>query len=235
MDYSRNAKYFEKSSIKSYVIMVVIGALILLGGMSSNSFGTAIFGLAIAGLGGFLIFGKKGGRPTDSEIDQICAKECADLKSRAMKKLGLDEDQVAEAAPISFDGYSYENIGSEYKAQKGEDNKYRSSNYKATMFLFSAEQVYCYEYTFSIIVDEKKETTEEYFYRDIVSAATATDTKKYDYKVGKKSESFSITTEYFRLTVPGAQIHAYIRDMSTAERSINAMKSLLRSKKQQKS
>lgn len=230
MDYSRNTKYFQQVSIKPYVIMIVVGVLILLG----SSIGTTIVGLAVAGLGGFLIFSKTGGRPTDSEIDQICAGECADLKSRAMKKLGLDEDQVTEAAPIDFSGYTYKNIRSEVRYQLGKDNRTRTSNYMATMFLFSAEQVYCYKYMFSIIADEKNESTEEYFYRDIVSASTQSDSKSYTSKDGKSQATFN--TEYFKLTTSGGTfVDAMIFDMSTADRSINAMKSLLRSKKQQKS
>lgn len=232
MDYARNKKYFEESNFKGAIIALVIGGIIFLSGVGSKGGGgAAIFGLIIAGIGGFLIYSKTAGRPTDNEIDQTCKDKAKNIKTQALKKLGLDEDQVTEADPIIFDGYYYKNIRSGCLYRKGKDNIVRSSTYEAVMFFFSAEQVYCYEYRFSIVADEKQESTEEYFYRDIVSAATKSEAVTY--KIDGKDESFNY--EQFKLTTSGGtSIGASILDLGTAERSINAMKSLLRSKKQQK-
>jgi len=230
MDYARNKKYFEGQNLKVPIIVAGIGALILMGGLSSSSFGTIILGLIVGGAGGYLIYLQTGARPTDNEIDQVCSGQLKDLKEKALKKLGLDEDQVKEADPITFNGYYYRNIRSGCLYHKGKDNILRSSTYEGVMFFFSAEQVYCYEHRFSIVADEKQESTEEYFYRDIVSAATKSETVTY--RAGDKDESYSV--EKFSLTTSGGtSISAAIHDMGTAERSINGMKSLLRNKKQQ--
>lgn len=229
MNYDRNKKYFEPGALKPAIITIVVGAVIFLIGLGAGA-GVAIVGLIIAGIGGFLIYSKTSGRPTDSEIDQICMDQVKNLKDLALKKHGLDADQVKEAEPIQFDGYYFENIRAGYLYQMGKDKIPRSSNYEAVSFVFSAEQVYCYKYRFSIITDEKSESTEEYFYRDIVSASTQSDTKTYKTKDGK---DIPINYQYFKLATSGGSLQASILSMGDAERSINGMKSLLRNKKQQ--
>jgi hypothetical protein len=229
MNYDRTKKYFEPLVLKPAIITIVIGAVIFLIGLGAGA-GVAIVGLIVAGIGGFLIYSKTSGRPTDSEIDQICSEHVKGLKGQALNKIGLDEDQVKEADPITFDGYYYKNVRSGCLYQTGKDKIVRSSTYEAVMFFFSAEQVYCYEYRFSIVADEKQETTEEYFYRDIVAAATKSETVTY--KVDGKDENFNY--EKFTLTTSGGtSISASILDMGNADRSIKGMKNLLRNKKQQ--
>ena len=45
---------------------------------------------------------------SDTEIDWICANYVKNnLKPMALKKLGIDEDQVKEVAPIQFHGYYF--------------------------------------------------------------------------------------------------------------------------------
>jgi len=232
MDYNRNKKYFEDQNFKGAIIALIIGGIIFLAGASGGSGGAAVVGLIIAGIGGFLIYSKTSGRPTDSEIDQTCLDQVKNLKDLALQKHGLDADQVKEADPILFSGYYYENIRSGCLYQIGKDNLYRSSNYEAVIFLFSAEQVYCYTNRFSIIADEKQESTDEYFYKDIVSASTASNTKTY---TNKANQEKTINYQFFKLTTSGGtSISASVLNMGDAERAINGMKSLLRNKKSSK-
>lgn len=224
MNYDRNKKYFKHQSLKGAIIILVIGLI-----MTSFT-GGVIYILISVGIGGAIIYSKIAGRPTDSEIDQICQEQIKNLKEQALKKLGIDEDQVKEATPIQFDGYCYENISTAWLYHRGKDRRDRSSNYEAVMFLFSAEQIYCYKYKFSIIAEEKRESTEEYFYRDVVAASTASESKTYKSKDGEVTINF----EFFKLTTSGGtSISAAIFDMGNADRGINSMKSLLRNKKQQ--
>lgn len=150
----------------------------------------------------------------------------------ALKKLGIDEDQVKEASPIFFDGYYYEDIpgAGEWDCKK-EDGVFRSSNYNAVQFFFSADQVYCYQLRFSFVRDKLQETTDEYFYRDIVSVSTQSDSTNWvrDDKSGNVQVSF----EKFKLTTSGGtSIEATVFNLGEKERAIQGMKNLLRSKKQ---
>jgi len=59
------------------------------------------------------------------------------------------------------------------KYKLGLDRRWRSSNYSAVLYLFSADQVYAYRHTFSLLENEKQESTTEVFYGDVESVSTS--------------------------------------------------------------
>lgn len=174
----------------------------------------------------------------DKEIDNAIQTYVeANLKSMALKKLGgLDEDLFREIDPIHFGGYYYKSIptsDSRYPLdiKRGKDGSWRASNYNAVMFFFSADQVYCYQLRFSLLEDNtKQETTDEIFYKDIVSVSTVTDAVEF----GEKDSKQPVGYENFKLTTSGGtSIEATIFNMGKVEHSIQGMKNLVRNKKQQ--
>ena len=160
--------------------------------------------------------------PTDEEYDREVEKNLANIRERALKALGVDEDEVSEIPPISFGGYVFKGAND---IKKGEDNLYRSDKYELVMLLFSAHEVHCYTYNFNTKIDKKTDKTDVYFYKDIVSVSTASDT----IKVG----DYSIDYEYFKLTTAGGTaLSVSLHDMGSAQQSISAMRALLKEKKQ---
>lgn len=218
MDYKKNANYFKPLNLKVPIILVIIGLIAL----SAN----ALVGLLIVAAGIAWIVLQVKGRPTDEEIDAAVTSQLKGMRKRALKKLGVDEDEVSEIAPITFDGYVYDK-----KAiiKQGKDGKYRSSKYQAVMFLFSSNEVHCFTYDFSIVENSQKESTDVYFYKDIVSVSTQTDGTEYSVGKGKSSQ---FDYEYFKLTTTGGtSISCSVRNIDDAQRSINGMRSLIKSKK----
>ncbi len=72
---------------------------------------------------------------------------------------------------------------------------------------------------------EETESTDVYFYKDIVSVSTASETVEV--------LGFKIDYEYFKLTTAGGTaLSVSLRDVDNAQRSINAMRALLKTKKQ---
>lgn len=217
MDYKRNKKYFEPMNLKFGIIICVIGVFLLAV--------SPIIGLLAIAIGVIIIVLQVKGRPTDEEIDATVTSQLRNMKARALKKLGVDEDEVSEIAPITFDGYVYNRA----LIKQGKDGKYRSNKYQAVMFFFSANEVHCFTYDFSITESSQKESTDVYFYRDIVSISTQTDGTEYS--VGK-SKSSQFDYEYFRLTTTGGtSISCAVRNVDDAQRSIRGMRSLIKSKK----
>ena len=231
MNYELTKKYFkvvdETINYKASVIMIIIGAIMMF--MIGNSPIVGILGIGLIALGIFLIVNRKNkikaekdSIPSDGQYDAEVAKKLAGMKEQALNKLGLDEDEVKEIEPISFDGYVYKGA-SEYKA--GQDKLYRTNKYEAVMLFFSQNEVHCYTYRFDTTEDKKTEETDVYFYKDIVSVSTASD----EAKLGDQSFNY----EYFKLTTAGGTaLTVSLRDVNNAQRSINAMRSLLREKKQ---
>lgn len=99
MDYAKNKKYFQPVNLKLGIIVCIIGLILFAA--------TPIAGIVGLAIGAFLIYLQVGGRPSDSDIDAAVTSQLSNMKARALKKLGLDEDEVSEIAPISFDGYVY--------------------------------------------------------------------------------------------------------------------------------
>ena len=221
MNYAKNKKYFESLNLKAAIIVIVVGLLfIAVGNGGLTVFGLLVFAAGIA----FIVLQIKS-RPTDQEIDDAVVAQLANMKERALKKLGVDEDEVSEIAPISFDGYVYQNA----LIKQGKDGKYRSSKYQAVMFLFSSNEVHCFTYDFSIVESGQKESTDVYFYKDIVSVSTQTEGTQYSVGNGKSSQ---FDYEYFKLTTTGGtSISCAVRNIDDAQRSINGMRSLIKTKK----
>ncbi len=218
MDYKKNSKYFEPVSLKGGIIAIIIG-LILFGAEQ------AVFGLIAIAVGALLIYRQVGNRPTDADIDAAVSSQLKNMKARALKKLGVDEDEVSEIAPISFDGYVFNKA----LVKQGKDGLYRSSKYQAVMFLFSDNEVHCYTYDFSIVDSTQKESTDVYFYKDIVSVSTQTEGTEYSVGNGKSSQ---FDYEYFKLTTAGGtSVSCAVRNIDDAQRSINGMRSLIKNKK----
>lgn len=226
MNFEKNKKYFKVVTLKTGIVLIIIGLIML---MISNST-VRILGFLVL-LGGIAyIYFQLAGRPSDEEIDQQYSSKRADILKRAFSRLGVDEDQVKEIEPIILEGMEFTSTPSRVVFKIGKDKNIRSSNYEYTVFLFSADQVYCYESQFSIIEDKNSESTEEYFYTDIVSASTVSKTEKLSTVAG----SLEVNYDSFKLTTSGGtSISASIRNVSGVDRQINGMKQLLRNKKQE--
>lgn len=221
MDYKKNEKYFKPISYTGAIILIVIGVLLVMSGKLMVLVGL----LLIAGGVAFIVLKKKG-IVTDEEYDASVASELDDLQSKALNKLGVDEDEVKEIDPISFDGYVYRGAA---QAKKGKDGLWRTNKYEAVMLFFSENEVHCYTYNFDTISQKHTEATDVYFYKDIVSVSTASDTVK----VKEKNLEYDVEYEYFKLTTAGGTaLSVSLRDTGNAQRSINAMRALLKTKKQ---
>jgi hypothetical protein len=219
MDYYKNLKYFKPNKFGLPITMIVIGAIMLF--LIVNVPVVGVLGLLILAGGIIIIVVKSKNVGSDTEYDASVASQLNGLKARALNKLGIDEAEVNEIEPISIDGYRYKGAT---KAKKGKDLLWRTNKYEAVMLFFSQHEVHCYTYNFTTTEDQHTEATDVYFYKDIVSVSTASESIKLF--------NFDIDYESFKLTTAGGtSISVSLRDVDNTQRSINAMRSLLRSKK----
>lgn len=217
MDYKKNQKYFKKTNKKGPIICIVIGLLIMMMGR-----GGIFIGLLLIAAGIGIIVLQIKGAVSDEEYDASVASQLNDMKQRALSKLGIDEDEVTEIEPIAISGYNYNGFNN---AKRGKDNRWRTDRYRYALLFFSPNEVHCYTYDFKTTADEKTEATDVYFYKDIVSVSTASETTKI-YENDYNYETFKLTT------AGGTALTVSIRDMDNVQRSVNAMRQLLRQKKQ---
>lgn len=222
MDYQKNQKYFRPIKYNGAIFLIVVGAIVFLAGLSNSTVVAAIIGLLLIAGGIALIVMKKKSIVTDAEYDASVASMLNDMQTRALNKLGIDEDEVKEIAPISFDGYVYEGTT---QVKRGADGLWRTNKYESVILFFSEHEVHCYTYNFDTTFQKQTESTDVYFYKDIVSVSTASDTIQV---LGQ-----NVDYEYFKLTTAGGTaLSVSLRDVDNAQRSINAMRVLLKTKKQ---
>jgi hypothetical protein len=169
------------------------------------------------------------------------------FKQKALDKIGIDESQVNEIPPVYFEGYLFDfaeslRKGEDILSKLGKDNVWRSPSYQISYLFFSNTQVHVYQFTFNMDGDEKKETTEEYFYKDITNFSTTSDTavtrmfveKGGCLGIGSKAQLLqsSLDTERFALAAAGGKFYCSMSKKEDTEGAIQAMKAKLREKKQ---
>jgi len=238
MDYKRNAKYFRKRpSGKTLFIWGVITLVLFFFPIP------VIGGLISVAIGWFLWFMP---RPTDSEIDQMASAMTQGFKQQALKKLGIDEDEVKIAAPISFWGYDFGKVNergiwkeplndtailkSSYPV--GKDKFTRTPVVRVSYFFFSEKEVHYYARLCSLISDTYTEFTEVVSYKNIVSVKTQNEEMPlYDMESGKEIPGAKARYDSFALRNSGGEtISCTVRDASMIENSIKAMRNLVKEK-----
>lgn len=222
MDYEKNIRYFTPVTYGGPTFLIIVGAVLILAAFGSKTIWFGLIGTLLIALGILWRISKKKKIVTDMDYDQSVFEGIVNLKDLALSRLGIDEDEVKEIPPITLDSYCYDgaNLG-----KIGVDGKWRTNQYKCIMLFFSANEVHCYTYQFSTTTNAKTEATDVYFYRDIVSASTASENINF---LGR-----TINNESFKLTTTGGtSISVNLYNDENALQSINAMRALLREKKQ---
>lgn len=172
----------------------------------------------------------------DEEYDDLVAKKAKsmDFKQKALNKIGLDESELQEIEPVTFEGFYIDPKNPTKTFFKwGKDKKWRSSAYQISWLFFSSSQVYLYQYTLNLDEDGKKELTEEYFYKDITNFQTISDTVETSVW-DKKKDKFvleNVDKNHFAITVPGDKFLCSMEQNDYTERAVQAMKAKLREKK----
>ena len=220
MDLSNIKKYFagEKSTLSRNVkIGLLIAGVILI-----PAAGFGILLIAVIPICSYLDKNKSRKIISDSKLDQYCENQVRDMKIEALNKLGIDEDEVREAEHIQVSGYDNASKASGILYKQGKDGMWRSSQYKVALLFCSKDMVHCFVRRFSLIRDEQYDSIEEYFYRDIVSIRATKDDR-------------NAQTEYIELTTSAGLAFKFDfkkDDSENVNRSISAMRNLLKEKKQ---
>ena len=170
----------------------------------------------------------------DEEYDQILQKKINDLnpKKRALQRVGLDEDQLKEIPPVNLYGFHY---GDGAHSKRGNDGRSRSSKYDVAWLFFSDTQVYLYTYVLDMAGDSKIEQAEEFFYKDVVSFSTYSESTPVNVPagcLGGEAKKVTVEWESFSMSVTsGEKFKVSTTGVAGADKSVSAMKQKLREKK----
>lgn len=182
-------------------------------------------------------------RPADSQIDSWLEEDLKILNKKALNKLGVDESEVVGDA-VEITGPRVYNLGGAgWAFKKGNDNILRFTPVDVCLINFTQNQLVSYTCALDLTTGNSlNESTDEYFYKDVVSVATKTESKTSNIN-GQNvqlnaAETFSLTTS------GGTSISVVLSDPSLieqmgggqipttrAEKAINNIRKMLREKK----
>ena len=189
-------------------------------------------------------------KPSDRQMDQWWEKELSMLKAKALSKVGFDaEDCVAD--PVVVWGPRVSNAGGvPLQLKRGGDGIVRFNPVDISIINLGEHQLVSYQSSYDRFTGNSlQEETDEYFYKDVVSVATKTDTTSRDVMVGKEEVCVQLkNSEMFRLTTSGGtSIEVFLRDeallkevkqakggslpTTQAEQAVKSVRRMLRDKK----
>lgn len=179
------------------------------------------------------------------EYERMVIERCNSLniKQRALKRIAIDESEIAEINPISLHSYVYtpSELASKDILLKIVDGNAVTSKYEVTWLFFSQTQIYAYSIEFDMISDEIFEDVHEFFYSDITCFQTCNhliEDIRFDLKGCLKTKGCLNATvkqnyviDTFRITVPGKEFAVSMRNSGKQFASVQAAKAMLREKK----
>lgn len=156
------------------------------------------------------------------------------LYQKALKKIGLDEEELKEIPPIEIVGFV------EKDSVTGPSGRY-TNKYETTWLMFSNKQLYIYSYTFDMLSKTVKEHTEEYFYKDVTNITTVDEDVEINVTTLKGCSGSNVVNKKeikqissLKIIVPGDSLYCSIdpNGNTDIEQKIKAVKAKLREMKQ---
>jgi hypothetical protein len=233
------AKYFTSKSPTWTVLPIAVGLALLLGPMWAK-----VLGLLVLVGAGYAIYDSTR-MIADHEIDQWTDVNLKRLSRRALEKIGIDGSEIVGESVI-VTGPRLSNLGpARFGYRKGKDNVLRFTPVNTMIINFTQNQLLVYTCALDLIEGHAvNEVTDEYFYRDVVSVHTASETVRVSVAGNRKEwqlndvETFKLTTSGGTSVVMPLRHPSLIQRMgggeiptTTAERAIQAIRKMLREKK----
>lgn len=169
-DRARIKKYFAKFP-KWAVWLIVIGLPLL-----AAKF-VGIIPIAI-GIWGLVSHYQK---PTDEQMDAWLQEDMKGLKARALAKTGLDPSELIGETVMVYGPRFWKVGGASLGIKKGKDNIVRFMPVGVTVINFTPHQLVAYQCALDRVTGNPlSESTDEYFYRDIVSVSTQSQSRTWN-------------------------------------------------------
>jgi len=173
-------KYFEPFP-KWTVWIIAIALLIALG----QSVGTSCISAAMIALAAWRLWSWSQ-RATDDQMDSWTAEDMANLRKRAVEKSSLDPSELLRE-PVVVTGPRLRGLGgAQFGIRRGKDQQIRFTPIDTTIINFTEHQLVLFQCALDLTTGKAlNESVDEYFYKDVVSAATQS--RSYTCDLNKKA------------------------------------------------
>jgi len=239
-------KYFQP--FPQWTVWAIIAGLFL-----TIAYG---LGLILIGLSVFFIYKYYTGNPTDAEIDAWLEEDLKSINKASLIKLNVDESElIGETVEVTGPKF-WDLSDSQFLWKQGKDNILRYSVLGVSLLNFTPNQLLSYYVVLDLTTGKASNVnTDEYFYKDVVSVSTKTESKIFNTsgKIlnmirDKKKKDTPYTTnsaEYFTLTTSGGTaISLLVKDetlikklnkgtisMDRTEKAVQNVRKMIRDKK----
>lgn len=205
------------------IVILFLG--VILGNFYSGLIAGAVHGGIIAVIGAIISSQTKCVYMSGEEYDREVKKMLKNLGSDPKEYLGLDDSEIEEIDPVSFEGYKFS--GADKVRKDPKDGLWRSDQYEKVTIVFTINEVHIYKCFLNIISGKITETTDVMFYEDIVSVSTKNETEKIGNQV-IEYVSFNLVSK------GGNNMSVAINGNDNRQKSINAMRAMIKEKKTQR-
>jgi hypothetical protein len=235
--------YFKKFPTWA-VLFVLIGIICLLAGLNGSG-GALVTGLVLCGLGGFAIYSATSGKPSDQQMDEWLEEDLRMLTDKSLTKMNTEKEElVSESVQVSGPRL-WDVGGADVLWRTGKDKKARFTPVGVCVISFTQNQLLGYTCALDRTTGKAlNESTDEYFYKDVVSVATKTESKTVKIQ-GIKDAIQMTAAELFTLTTSGGtKLEVFLRadnliqtmgggeiETTRAEKAIQTVRKMLRDKK----
>ncbi|OMP29949.1 phage holin family protein [Mangrovimonas sp. DI 80] len=243
----KNWFYYSETSIGMLIlagIMAIFALFGLFALLSGNfSFGILVGLIIFAGVPAFIFYNysRKNTLPTESQLDNWLDEDIqAIIKDRPFNKLGISkEDLVAESMLVVGPIYWYVNgfDQNDILAKEGKDGFNRFTAWTVQLFMFTENYLCSYKCDYNWLKNTYiNESTNEFFYKDVVSVKTDTISSAHTLKDGQQM----VHSEAFQLKLMGDEVTVITNDASLktsstmtskAEKAVQSIRVMLRDKK----
>jgi len=223
-DMKQAQRYFNPSTSTGPILLIVFGSLFGLVGLADLRalFIFLLIGIGMVVGGIFWLKNQRESRVSDAELDSIVQRRFNDLKHQAFVKLGVEESAVNAVIPLVAIGYEFFPT---LPVKVGQDGRPRSPWAVGSIILFGEHELYVYQRAFDLRnATPPSESSGSYFYQDIVSVETATETRQVGPRV------FGV--EVLRVTTRGGTaLTATLARTSDVQQGIDRSRNFIRAKK----
>ena len=120
-------------------------------------------------------------KPTDAEIDSLIDNDLSKLEDRALVKTGIDRSELVSETVFVNGPRFWKTGGAELGIKKGKDKIVRYMPVGVTVINFTEHQIVAYQCALDITTGNPlNESTDEYFYNDVVSVSTQSRSLTFD-------------------------------------------------------
>lgn len=222
-------------------------------GFLAKDFAAVCVGIGLLGLL-MMVFGgiwlrsinqAKQGIPSDSDVDRWFQEDITQIVEKSLTKTGLNKSElVKEPLPITGPILWMTNgiPKTDLCWKKGKDGLVRFAVNRFTVILLSNQLLAVYTCDFNFLRNVAlNESTQEYYYKDVVSVSTQEDSTAYTLPNGVSfvnSQAFKISVangESFKIVISAgklSEITSGTISTTSAEKAVQVIRAMLREKKQ---